>query len=140
MTIPLASELVIQFNKLQTRFVKRIDAQLSVHGISYTEYMVMYYLNGAENDSLRRVELAEFVGLSASGITRMLMPMQKMGLVQKDSSHRDARVSLVKLTLAGKSIFNDAQKSFNHTTAALTRSMTDKQQQKFLALTQQLFS
>lgn len=134
------TELILKLTTLQTRFSKRLEFQLSVHGISFTEFLVMYYLNNSPNNVLRRIELAECVGLTASGITRLLLPMQKNGLVQKESNPRDARVSLVKLTKTGNKIFSDAEITFNESAQSLTRALNDKQQIKLLQLTQSLLA
>lgn len=57
---------------------------------------------------MRRIDLASSIGLTASGITRLVSPMEKIGLVQKERNERDARVSLVKITPAGETILGDA--------------------------------
>jgi DNA-binding MarR family transcriptional regulator len=57
---------------------------------------------------MRRVDLAEKVGLTASGVTRLLNPMEKIGLVDKTASSHDARVSLVALSKAGRRMLEDA--------------------------------
>ena len=38
----------------------------------------------------------------------MLLPIEKMGLIKKEANSRDARVSYVKLSPAGKRILNEA--------------------------------
>jgi DNA-binding MarR family transcriptional regulator len=48
------------------------------------------------------VDLAEKVGLTASGVTRLLVPMEKIGLVKRQANKQDARVSFVVLTPVGK--------------------------------------
>jgi DNA-binding MarR family transcriptional regulator len=58
---------------------------------------------------MRRVDLAERIGLTASGITRMLIPMEKIGLVERDVSAQDARVSFVMLAPGGKRLLTEAQ-------------------------------
>ena len=72
----------------------------------------MHQLELAPANVLSRVELAEKVSLTASGITRLLNPMEKIGLIEKLQNERDARVSLVRLTEAGKQRFKQAQESF----------------------------
>lgn len=62
---------------------------------------------------MRRNELAERVGLSPSGITRLLNPLEKIGLVEKESNPRDARVSLVTLSGSGRQVFEEAKTSFS---------------------------
>lgn len=57
---------------------------------------------------MRRIDLAEKVWLTASGVTRLLLPMEKIGLVKKEKNDADARVSLVWITESGKSYLDEA--------------------------------
>ncbi len=104
-------ELLLNLSALHRNVFKNIDRHLSVHGISFSEFLVMYELSLATNRTVRRVDLAESVGMSASGITRLLNPMEKMKIVEKEQSARDARVSFVKLSDAGSTLLKDAMKS-----------------------------
>ncbi len=137
-SITPAMELVMTLSSLQAQILKRVDQRLSVHGISFTEFMVMYRLNGAPKKAMRRIDLAESVGLTASGVTRLLNPMEKMHLVQKELNPRDARVSLVKLSKAGEQILNDATVTFQQSAEMLTQPMDAKQIAKLLELTKAL--
>nr|WP_067294365.1 MarR family transcriptional regulator [Marinobacterium profundum] len=125
-------DLVIGLANLQNKIQKRLGAALSAHGISVTEYMVLLQLHGAANNRMRRIDLAENVGLSASGVTRLLNPMVKIGLVHKEENARDARVSLVALSDAGAQLFQDAEVSFNHAAQTMLEPL-DRQQQGALA-------
>ncbi len=127
-------KLVISLSSLQSKLSKRIDQKLSLHGISFTEFMVLRHLNTANNETLRRIDLAEHIGLSASGVTRLLLPMEKIGLVQKATNPRDARVSLVKITATGKQIFEDASISFKETTESIIQPLNTKQIANFSKL------
>ena len=112
---------------LQARLTKQLDQSLMVHGISTTEFVVMYQLSLSATENMRRIDLADKTGLSASGVTRLLNPMQKIGLVAKEESARDARVSLVKLTKAGKKILADAEKTFDASASLFLASLNEKQ-------------
>ena len=140
MSITQNAELLIKLTTLQTRLSKRLEHQLSVHGISFTEFIVMFQLDNSPNDNMRRIDLAEKVGLTASGITRLLLPMQKIGLVEKEVNPRDARVSLVKLTVTGKQIFNDAANTFNQGAESLTKAFDQKNIAKFVKMTERTLS
>jgi len=103
---------------------KRIDAGLgSIHGIGFTEYMSLYHLSNAHNKTMRRIDLAQKIGVTASGITRLLSPMEKIGLVEKEVNERDARVSLVKLSNAGETILNDATTSFEASSKSILQGV-----------------
>jgi DNA-binding MarR family transcriptional regulator len=134
----LQSEFVLQNSRLWTKLSKRVDGAFSVHGISFTEFMVMHYLAESALKTMRRIELAENVGISASGVTRMLAPMEKIGLVEKEINPRDARQSLVKLSKAGARLYADAVVSFEHCSKDLLQGVSDKQLAKLLELMHKL--
>lgn len=98
--------------KVQTQVARRFD-RLSIHGISFSDFAILYLLQQAPDGKLRRIDLAEKTGLTASGITRMLLPMEKTGLVGREANERDARVSYVVLTAAGRTLYEDARETAN---------------------------
>ncbi len=113
--LTLQARFCMNYTAVHTKISKMIDIQLSLHGISFTEFMILFHLDQAIEKKMRRIDLAEKIGLSASGITRLVAPMEKIGLVHKESNKRDARVSLVKLSSAGKRIIQESTVSFNTT-------------------------
>lgn len=130
----------MELSALQSKILKRVDSQLSMHGISFTEFMVMYQLDQALNKTMRRIELAEQVGLSASGVTRLLAPLEKRKLVQRQANSRDARVSLVQLSEAGRQLLEDAMTTYEHSTAAIVQVLGEQQIEQMSALTGRHFS
>ena len=128
------SLLVSSVIGLNSNIQKRVGRALSVHGIGVTEYLVLNQLYVAPTQTMRRSDLAEEVGLSPSGITRLINPMEKIGLVKKEESPRDARVSLVRLSAAGKQVYKDAQVSFEQASVALFEPLDDKQIDAFTEL------
>lgn len=120
-----ATELALLLISGHTKLQKRLNGPLSMHGIGLTEYLVLERLQLSEQGKLRRTDLAEQVGLTPSGITRLINPMEKIGLVEKEANPRDARVSFVSLTAAGKQIHKDARTSFEHSSAALFSALSD---------------
>lgn len=127
-------QLAMQMSLLQTNLNKRITNALSMHGISFTEFQVMLNLSVAEKQTMRRIELAESVGLTASGVTRLLAPMEKIKLVEKEQNARDARVSLVKLSKAGKKILKDSLTTFEQATNSFMQNLTSNETQQLLKL------
>jgi DNA-binding MarR family transcriptional regulator len=91
-------KLIMQLAKLNAMVNRRFYTQ----GLGLAEFMVLFYLNEAPGGKLRRVDLAEQLGLTASGITRLLLPMEKIGLVKRDADKNDARVSYAAIAPGGK--------------------------------------
>ena len=75
---------------------------------------------------MRRIDLAQKLGLTASGITRLVAPMEKIGLVEKEANPRDARVSLVKITKAGETILADASISLEQKSQSVLEGLDPK--------------
>ncbi len=130
--------LVFDLMNLQAKIQKRAGSALSVHGLGLSDYFVLNQLHIAPFQKMRRNELAERVGLSPSGITRLLNPLEKIGLVEKESNPRDARVSLVALTDAGKQIYEDAKTSFSDASRLLFEPLNAAQTSKLSELLKSL--
>ena len=106
------AEAITEFWSINASISKTLDAALgTVHGIGLTEYMILHQLAQAPTQTARRIDLANAIQRTASGVTRLLKPMEKIGLVEKELNPRDARVSLVKLSKAGANIYRDASKT-----------------------------
>src|SRR5262245_9370842 len=81
---------------------------LEGHGLTLSDYEVLLRLSQAEEHSMRRIDLAESVLLTASGITRLLDGLESAGWVEKRTCASDARVSYAKLTDAGHGKLREA--------------------------------
>ncbi len=118
-----------------TAVTKKVDMNLgAIHGIGFTEFVVLRHLMNAQNKIMRRVDLAESVGRTASAITKMLTPMEKIGLIQKQANPRDARESLVKITKTGEQIFVDASETLEQKSKLLLKRLDDKQVKNLVEL------
>ena len=92
----------VAFLRTHAAIKRRLNADLlEGHGLTLSDYEVLLRLSRAEGGVMRRVDLADSVLLTASGITRLLDGLERTGLVEKASCPSDARVSYAKLTDAG---------------------------------------
>jgi DNA-binding MarR family transcriptional regulator len=130
----ISSQLVIKNALLASKLSKRVGNRLSAHGISLTEYLVMHHLDNSPHKVVLRVELAEHIGMTASGVTRLIAPMEKNKIIEKVSNPRDARQSLVKLSKTGQRIYAEARVSFDHITSDLVGNLSLSQQEKIVEL------
>jgi DNA-binding MarR family transcriptional regulator len=84
---------------------------LASHGLTINDFEVLVHLAHADGGRLRRVDLAERVLLTASGITRLLDGLERSKLVCKASCAADARVTYAEITPAGRARLSDARES-----------------------------
>jgi DNA-binding MarR family transcriptional regulator len=88
---------------------RRFNAELvASHGLTLNDYEVLLHLYRADGHRLRRVDLAERVMLTPSGITRLLEGLERCGYVERASCEADARVSYAQLTDAGETKLHEA--------------------------------
>ena len=91
---------------------RQLDRELVTgHGLTISDFEVLYRLSKAPDKMLRRVDLAQNVLLTPSGITRLLDGLESSGFVKKESCETDARVVYAKLTDKGKKRLDTASKT-----------------------------
>lgn len=116
-------EFTLRLARAQATLVRRLDQVLGgYHGISFSDFMLLHYLSRAPGGRLRRVDLAERQGLTASGVTRTLLPLEKIGLVERQQDPRDARVAYAAITDTGRELLNNAVTVVDQISKDLLRS------------------
>jgi DNA-binding MarR family transcriptional regulator len=99
----------IAFLRSHSAITRELSVQLQrEHGLTLNDYEVLLHLSHAEGGMMRRVDLAESILLTASGITRLLEGLERSGYVCKHACTSDARVSYAKLTEEGREKLRDA--------------------------------
>jgi DNA-binding MarR family transcriptional regulator len=92
------SRLFVTYQAVTRELNERLSAE---HGLSLSELEVLLHLARAPERSMRRVDLANEVLLSPSGITRLLNRLAEDGLVGSRACPSDARVTWAVLTDKG---------------------------------------
>jgi DNA-binding MarR family transcriptional regulator len=91
-----------QLLRAHSALTRRFSTELlTMHGLTLSGYEVLLHLAHTPDQRLRRVDLAERVLLTPSGITRLLDGLERAGYVRRATSDQDARVSYAVLTDEG---------------------------------------
>jgi MarR family 2-MHQ and catechol resistance regulon transcriptional repressor len=83
-------------------------ALVASHGLTINDYGCLLLLSRAGDAGMRRIDLANELQLSPSGITRLLDRLEDQGLVGNRACKEDARVSYAILTEAGLAKIEEA--------------------------------
>jgi DNA-binding MarR family transcriptional regulator len=95
-------EAWIRFLRAHSALTRQLSADLVAdHGLTLNDYEALLHLARAPERKMRRVDLAESVLLTASGITRLLEGLERSGLVERVLCDSDRRVAYAQLTGAG---------------------------------------
>jgi DNA-binding MarR family transcriptional regulator len=117
---------------------RTLDAELQAdHRLTVNDYEALLLLSRADGKHMRRVDLAEGLQLTASGVTRLLDGLENHGLVEKETCASDARVTYAVLTGAGGRKLEEA--SCSHV-AAIKAMFEDRYTREELATLAQLLA
>jgi DNA-binding MarR family transcriptional regulator len=106
---------------------RNLSAQLSAdHGLTLSDYEVLLRLARAPDRRMRRVDLAEQVLLTASGVTRLLDGLERSGYVERASCSSDRRVVYAVLTEVGLEKLRAASKTHLAQIETLFRARLDE--------------
>jgi len=112
---------------------RRFNTQLvAEHGLTLNDYEVLLHLARADERRLRRVDLAQRVLLTPSGITRLLEGLERAGYVERASCASDARVTYAQLTDAGLEKIREASETHVAGINELFRGRFSKQELQVL--------
>lgn len=105
---PLA--LCMRLAQAHASMIRSLDHSLGEQfGISFADFQILFHLDHAPKARLRRMDLADCLSISASGVTRALLPLEKIGVVLRQTDPNDARVSFTTLSAAGLTLLHNAQ-------------------------------
>ena len=91
---------------------RELSAELQADfGLTINDYEALLRLARVEDGQMRRIDLANELLLTASGVTRLLDGLERAGFVRKASCASDARVTYAELTDAGRERFEDASRA-----------------------------
>ncbi len=106
-----------RFNRFYTRQIGLLDEGLLNSPFSLTQVRTLYEL--AQCERTTAVELCTALGLDAGYLSRILGSFQKAGLIEKEGSPEDARVTLVRLTKKGRKAFDPLNARSNKQVSAM---------------------
>ncbi len=133
-----ALSTVLQLAYARTVVVRDVDASLAGHhGLGLNDLALLLELDAAPDGRLRRLDLAERLGITPSGVARQLAPLERRGLVGRESHPHDARLAIVVLTEAGKRVVGDVLPTASEAaTRVLAKLWSEEEQERAAALLQ----
>lgn len=122
MTQNSAFSAVIQLFQAQALLEERFAGALgAVHGLALKEVLLLMHVDAAPRARLSRVDLARRLHSSPSTVTRLTLPLEKLGFVGREADPRDARLAYVVLTEAGRAAVANARTTLEHMAADVFR-------------------
>ena len=100
--------------------VRCLEARLLAdHGLTLNDYEVLFLLSQSEGRRAKRVDVARHLGLTPSGVTRLLEGLEAAGLVVRAECPGDLRVHYALLTEQGAAVLESASCDHERSVRAL---------------------
>jgi DNA-binding MarR family transcriptional regulator len=106
---------------------------LAPHGLTINDFEALLHLSREEDHRLRRVDLAQRLTLTPSGVTRLLDGLQAAGFVRKAECSADARVTYAVLTDEGVALLDELRADHTELLRSLFRDSLDEEEVAQLA-------
>jgi DNA-binding MarR family transcriptional regulator len=113
----------------------RADAELgALHGLGLSDFAALHHLAEAPGGRLRRVDLARRLALTPSGVTRLLGPLERRGIVARGEGGHDARATYAVLSPSGEALVKDAAATLTVIAESILGSLGDRDRAAFAKL------
>jgi DNA-binding MarR family transcriptional regulator len=130
-----ALQEVLGIRRVVALWENRFDAELgAVHGLGFSEFAALYHVAEAPSARLRRVDLARRLALTPSGVTRLLGPLERRGIVTREADGNDARATFAVLTRSGRALMKDATATVTAIAESILGSVGDRGRAAFAKL------
>ncbi len=101
-TQPVELAAFARLMRAQTILRRELETEvLTPRGLTFNDFEALLHLGRADDKRLRRIDLAELLMLSPSGVTRLLDGLVDTGMIENVHCADDARVTWAKLTEEG---------------------------------------
>ncbi len=95
-------ELTAEFRTELRRFMQRTKVVTTQHGLTPERYDLLLMIKAAPEERSTVTELCRSLHLRQTGVTELVKRAEEAGLLRREQSPRDARVSLLALTPEGE--------------------------------------
>jgi MarR family transcriptional regulator, 2-MHQ and catechol-resistance regulon repressor len=121
-------ELFSRLVEVEGRLERRLGADLEGRcGLPYAWFQVLRRLGDQEDEQLTMGELAQQVGLTTGGVTRLVDRMVAGGHVERIASATDRRVLFAALTDKGKATLSEASEVHAADVRAVFEGFSDRE-------------
>jgi len=125
---------------LEITLWNRVDARLrDEHGLPLAFFWPLYVVGRSNDESLRVGELAEALGLTVGGTSKIVDRIERLGLLRREPDAADRRASRVVLTADGRRSLASASETYQtEMTTLLDAALSADQQQQMYRLVRRL--
>jgi len=123
--IPLREELDLNIRVASTLLEGKFDIIAGKYGITISQYNVLRILKGVYPNGHARCDLSVRMIERAPDITRLIDRLEKQGLVERDRTEIDRRMSITRITKKGIKLVEEIKPLVENEHKKITRNLSD---------------
>lgn len=118
-------ETLLCLSKAHATASRQLELRLAAHhGLGFSELRLLRAVEASPERRARPTDIAASLDITASGVTRAVLPLEKRGIVKRDVDPGDARASRISLTAAGRTLLEHASATAAESAARLLRRLS----------------
>lgn len=137
--IPIREELDLNLQIAANILESKFEKMISRFGITAPQYNVLRILKGVYPEGHPRCEIASRMLEIAPDITRLIDRLEKQGLVIRDRTHHDRRMSITKITGKGLKLIEEINPYIEEEHKKATKNLTNNECREFSRLVEKLY-
>ncbi len=134
----LRAEAFVSLVVATDQLTRATDAVCLGHGITGDQYNVLRILRGAHPEGHPRCEITRRLMRAAPDVTRMLDRLARRGLIRRERSAEDRRLSVARITPKGLTLLKEMQPEMDATLADVLSPLADGQLRQLAGLCDRL--
>ena len=137
--IPVREELDLNLQIAANILDSRFEKLISKFGITAPQYNVLRILKGVSPEGHPRCEIASRMLEIAPDITRLIDRLEKQGLVVRDRTKEDRRMSITKITAKGLKLVDEIQPHIEDEHKKATKNLSNDECRELSRLVEKLY-
>lgn len=123
-------QAIRSFNRFYTGLIGLLDGHLLNSDYSLPEARILYEIYAGRAISASRI--VSTLGIDKGYLSRILKKFEKAGLIKKNNSGEDARISLLSLSAKGLKVFHTLNSASNDQIETLLQPLTPARQNELV--------
>jgi MarR family transcriptional regulator, transcriptional regulator for hemolysin len=113
-----------RLHRLGQNWRRQVDLEMRQFGLTDATWRPLYYL-GRFGDGMRQTDLAAALDIEGPSLVRLLDALERQGLTERLSDNGDRRVKTMRVTDAGRMLYEQVADAYNRISTDLLGHVSD---------------
>lgn len=137
--LPVREEVLLNLRVASTLLGHGFEKSISGFGITEPQYNVLRILKGVYPEGHPRCEIISRMIEKSPDTTRLIDRLEKQGLVERDRTNDDRRMSITRITDKGLKVVKEIQPRIEEVNKSITKNLTTEECKSLSGLIEKIY-